>query len=524
MDNISVENTVKKRRSTFQKLLFSRAIVILLIMLAQIAFLTVSFLKLGTYTPFIMSALTVLSVVAVIYILNKGDDPAFQIVWIILIVVVPVLGILFYTFVQLNMGMRHFKKGLNIVMDETAKMVEKNEGVLDELKGESQNAVRMANYLYKFGGYATYKNTDVIYFPQGEDKYDRMIRELESAKSFIFMEYYIIEEGFMWNSILEILELKVKQGVEVRVMYDGIGTLLTLPVNYYKKLTAKGIKSKEFNPIHPIMSTQQNNRDHRKILVIDGRVAFTGGINLADEYINKKEVYGHWKDAAIMLRGEAVKNFTLMFLQLWNVNEKLIKNRAAYSEYVNTSTPIEANGYVTAYGDNPLDGESVGETIYLNIIYGAKEYVHIMTPYLIITSEMLTALKTAAKSGVDVKLLLPHIPDKWYAFVIAKSYYPELINAGVKIYEYTPGFIHSKVFVCDNRKAIVGTINLDYRSLYLHFECAAFLYKTDCIKDIEKDFANTIAISKRIRMEEYKANTLFDRIAGKVLRLLSPLM
>ena len=380
----------------------------------------------------------------------------------------------------------------------------------------------LAKYMINTGGYPIYKNTNIEYFSLGEEKFKEMKRQIKKAQKFIFMEYFIVEESYMWNSILELLEEKVKEGVEVRFMYDGMCSLSLLPYDYPKTLEKLGIKCKIFSPLRPVLSTAQNNRDHRKILVIDGTVAFNGGINLGDEYINSIEKYGHWKDTAIMLTGDAVKSFTLMFLQMWNINEK---NHDDFEKYISIEKEEQNTiGYVMPYGDSPLDNENVGENVYLDILATAKKYVHIMTPYLIIDNEMMTALTYAAKRDVDVKLILPGIPDKKSAFMLARTYYPELIQAGVKLYEYTPGFVHAKVFSSDDEKAVVGTINLDFRSLYLHFECATFFYKSNTIKSVENDFQNTLLKCKLVTMEDYKKLNIFYKIGGGILKLIAPLM
>ena len=308
----------------------------------------------------------------------------------------------------------------------------------------------------------------------------------------------------MWEKILEILERKVQAGVEVRVMYDGTCAMFDLPYRYPEELKAKGMQCKMFAPIRPILSTHYNNRDHRKILVIDGKVGFTGGVNIGDEYINRVEKHGHWKDTAVMLKGDAVQGLTMMFLQMWNVTEK----EPEYGKYLQKAEKgSQAKGFVLPYGDSPFDDEPVGETVYMDILNRAKKYVHIMTPYLIIDQSMITALTFAAKRGVDVKLILPHIPDKKFAFALAKSHYKELLKAGVRIYEYTPGFVHAKIFTSDDEKAVVGTINLDYRSLYLHFECAAFLYQVEEIAEIEKDFQRTLEKCQEVTLENRKKGT-----------------
>ena len=305
-------------------------------------------------------------------------------------------------------------------------------------------------------------------------------------------------------------------------MYDGMCSLILLPYGYPKELEKKGIRCKMFSPIKPTLSTYQNNRDHRKIVVIDGRTAFTGGVNLADEYINAKVRFGHWKDTAVMIKGDAVTSFTMMFLQMWNVTEK---EQDDYPVYLREPLPVEGGeGYVLPFGDSPMDNEQVGEQLYLDILNQAEDYVHIMTPYLILDDEMENALCFAAKRGVDVTLIMPHVPDKLYAYLLARTYYPELIEAGVKVYEYTPGFVHAKEFISDDSKAVVGTINLDFRSLYLHFECAAYIYRNPVVLEIERDFQATITKCKPVTLEECRRYPFFKRAAGRALRLFAPLM
>ena len=434
----------------------------------------------------------------------------------------PVFGALFYLFVKFQVESKLINYKLLKIIGETQQYLSQDKKVIDELEKMDMQVANLAKYMINTGGYPIYKNTNIEYFSLGEEKFKEMKRQIKKAQKFIFMEYFIVEESYMWNSILELLEEKVKEGVEVRFMYDGMCSLSLLPYDYPKTLEKLGIKCKIFSPLRPVLSTAQNNRDHRKILVIDGTVAFNGGINLGDEYINSIEKYGHWKDTAIMLTGDAVKSFTLMFLQMWNINEK---NHDDFEKYISIEKEEQNTiGYVMPYGDSPLDNENVGENVYLDILATAKKYVHIMTPYLIIDNEMMTALTYAAKRDVDVKLILPGIPDKKSAFMLARTYYPELIQAGVKLYEYTPGFVHAKVFSSDDEKAVVGTINLDFRSLYLHFECATFFYKSNTIKSVENDFQNTLLKCKLVTMEDYKKLNIFYKIGGGILKLIAPLM
>ena len=393
------------------------------------------------------------------------------------------------------------------------------------LRTELPEVHNLAEYTLRSGDYPVYENTAVTYYPMGQDKIGALIEALQSAEHFIFLEYFIIEEGDVWGRILKILEEKVRAGVEVRVLYDGTCTFYRLPYGYPKRMEALGIHCKMFAPLRPLVSTYYNNRDHRKIAVIDGRIGFTGGVNLADEYANLVRVYGVWKDTAVRLEGEAVRSLTLMFLQMWGMDERE-PDTDSYGRYLRVpQRPLpEASGYVLPYADSPLDDERVGECVYLDILNHAERYVRIFTPYLILDETMIMALTFAAKRGVDVELILPHVPDKKFAFALAKGHYRELLDAGVKIYEYTPGFVHAKVFVSDDRKAVVGTINLDYRSLYLHFEDAVYLYDCPCIKDIGADYAATRAQSQVVTHGDLARIPLHTRIAAALLKLVAPLM
>ena len=513
---------MKSGRKKAFNVIYGRVLMIIALLVIQITILGFAFMWLSEDIPYIYGGFTVLTAILVIYILNKNENPSFKLAWIVLFVVSPVFGALFYLFVKFQVESKLINYKLLKIIDETQQYLSQDKKVIAELEEVDMQVANLAKYMVNIGGYPIYKNTDIEYFSLGEEKFKEMKKQIKKAQKFIFMEYFIVEESYMWNSILEILEEKVKEGVEVRFMYDGMCSLSLLPYNYPDFIKEKGIKCKMFSPIKPVLSTAQNNRDHRKILVIDGKVAFNGGINLGDEYINRIEKYGHWKDTAIMLTGDAVKSFTLMFLQMWNINEK---NHDDFEKYISIEKEEQNSiGYVMPYGDSPLDNENVGENVYLDILATAKRYVHIMTPYLIIDNEMMIALTYAAKRGIDIKLILPSIPDKKSAFMLARTYYPELIRAGVKIYEYTPGFVHAKVFSSDDEKAVVGTINLDFRSLYLHFECATFFYKTNTVKYVENDFQNTLAACKLITIEDYNKLNIFYKIGGGLLKLIAPLM
>lgn len=506
------------------KLIFGRTLIIGLMILVQIYLLFVVAAKMGEYSQIGFSLLQVLSIFVVIYIINSNENPAFKMAWIIPVCAFPVFGTLLFLFVQLNPGNYKLKLRLQRRIDETMQYSHTSPNVVEAIKQDCGDIGDMSHYIEQINFFPTYGNTHVTYFGLGEDKYVDLLQELEKAERFIFIEYFIIERGYMWNHILEVLKRKAAEGVEVRVMYDGTCTLLKLPYNYERKLAQMGIEAKAFSPIKPLLSTHQNNRDHRKILIIDGKVAYTGGINFADEYINEIELYGHWKDVAVRLNGDAVRSFTLMFLQMWNVSENGEEN---YGKYLIETANEEINknlGFVIPYNDDPTNRQDVAERVYLDILNKARKYVHIMTPYLILDNEMVVALSFAAQRGVDVKLILPHVPDKKIVFYIARTYYKQLMEAGVKIYEYTPGFLHAKLFVSDNEKAVVGSINLDFRSLYEHFECAAYIYKNPIISEIEQDYQETLAKCEQITVENYKKISMFTRVLGHVFRLFGPLV
>lgn len=504
------------------RMLFGRTGIVVLLLIVQLMMLFSIFQFLGQLIPYVFSTIAVFTILMVIHVINKEFNATVKMTWIILIMLLPAFGGILYIFIQRDFGHRFIKRRLKVILEESEKELKKQDALMAKLEVENKGLYNLATYTGQAGGFPVYENSSVDYFPLGEHAFVEMLLQLEQAEEFIFLEYFIIDEGYMWGRILRILADKVKEGVEVRVMYDGTCEFTLLPHNYPDKLRQLGIDCKVFAPIRPFISTHYNYRDHRKILVIDGRVAFTGGINLADEYINRKKVYGHWKDTAVMIEGEGVDSFTLMFLQMWNMDE----NHRTYMTDRYQSKPLKekADGYILPFGDSPLDGDKVGQMVYMDVLNRAKDYVYIMTPYLILDGEMETALQFAAKRGVDVKIILPHIPDKKLVFAQTRSHYRELIKAGIKIYEYTPGFMHAKVFLSDDLKAVVGTINLDYRSLYHHFECAVYMEEVPAIIDIEEDFQDTLEQCQVVTMEDIKRYNIIMKILGKVLKLIAPLM
>ena len=523
MDNI--ENTgialLKKGQKGLFHALFSRLGLILILLILQIGVLFGMFAKFEQFLPHFFGGTVLFSLIMVLFLLNSRHDPTAKITWLVIIMLLPVFGALLFLYTQSDVGHRALKKRMNQLIRQTKETIPQSEEVMDKLSEENGAVSSLARYIHRSGCYPVYDQTKITYFPMGENKFEEMLRQLEQAKHFIFMEYFIVDEGIMWGRILEILAKKASEGVDVRVMYDGTCEFSTLSRDYPKRLKKLGIKCKVFAPVTPFVSTHYNYRDHRKILVIDGHTAFTGGVNLADEYINHIVKYGHWKDVAIMLKGEAVKSFTLMFLQMWNVDEKEMD----YSQFLKYPvSPVQTKGYVIPYGDCPLDDDKVGERVYMDILNRAQSYVHIMSPYLILDSEMETAIKFAAERGVDVKIMLPGIPDKSAPYALARTHYASLLQSGVEIYEYTPGFVHAKVFVCDDKEAVVGTINLDYRSLYHHFECAAYMYDVDCIHEIEEDFWATLKKCSRVTQETMKNDKVSRKIMGIVMKAVAPLM
>lgn len=509
-----------RQRHPLRRLIYGRSVIVILGLMLQFVLLFWFMVTLAERVPALLGGTAVLTAVMLCYVLNTRSNPSIKLSWCFIIAVLPVFGVVLYLYIQLDIGHRLEQKQLQKTLADSEKYIRDDPALLDQLRQEDGDFYNLAAYLRR-SGFSVHANTDVTYFPVGEDKFAQMCIELEKAQKFIFLEYFFIGISGMWDQILEILRRKVQEGVEVRVMYDGTSTIAYLPHDYPQQLEKMGIRCKVFSPIRPLASTHYNNRDHRKILVVDGRTAFTGGVNLLDRYINRKPVFGHWKDTAVMVQGEAARSFTLMFLQMWNALER----EPVYDQYLapQSSAPF-AQGCVIPYADSPLDRENVGEMVYLDMLNHARRYIYIMTPYLILDQEMLTAILFAAKRGVDVRIVLPGIPDKKYAYELAKNHYPELLEAGVRLYQYTPGFVHAKTFLSDDRQAVVGTINLDYRSLYLHFECAAYLYRVPALRDIKADFEDTMAKSRLVTQEDVKKRTLRSRLAGAVLKIAAPLM
>ncbi len=508
----------KKGRLTLSKIfiriLFSRVALFILLILLQVYVIFSIFAWLSEYMIYIYGAFLLLSVLIIVHILNSRENPEFKLAWTIPVAIIPVFGALLYLFFKIQpvtlLVRRRSRKQETVTLPTAATPPD-----------------GLFRYLEKLG-YPTYRDTHITYFPLGEIMFEEMVKQMNEAKQFIFLEYFIIAEGRMWDVIREILERKAAEGVEVRILYDGMGSLGRLPMRMEKTMSEKGIHCQIFAPVYPALSTLQNNRDHRKILVVDGKVGFTGGINIADEYINENVRCGHWKDTGVMLRGNAVNMLTVLFLRNWSLYNKRQRGGTIlpgpYLRSQSGTPNSTSDGFVATYGDSPFDQEDVGKRVYLDILNTAQEYAHIMTPYLILDSEILEGLRFAVKRGVDVVLMLPYINDSWISSTVALTYYRELLEAGVNIYEYLPGMVHSKLVVSDNRKAVVGTMNLDYRSMFLHFECGCYFSESAAVSEIEQDFQTCLRKCRCIETANLEEYTLLRRCVGRICRLFAPLL
>ena len=513
---------LKKGKKGLSQAIFSRTGLITVLLLMNTALTCLLFWRFYEYLPHFYGTSALLSAAMVLTVINGRHDPSARVTWLIIVMCSPVFGSLLYFYVRSDMGHRSLRNRIRDMIHATRELIPQDPEVTEGFERIAPGAAGLARYLRRVDHFTISANTDATYFPSGETMFAQLLTELEQARDFIFLEYFIVEEGNMWGQILEILARKAAQGVDVRVMYDGFCEFVLLPRDYPQMLSRLGITCQVFSPVTPFVSTHYNYRDHRKIAVIDGHTAFTGGVNLADEYINEKPRFGHWKDTGLMVKGDAARSFTLMFLQMWSIQDPYVN----FDRFLSRPMPPvrEDGGFVIPYWDCPLDQRKVAQQVYMDILNRAKHYVHIMTPYLILDSEMENALKYAAERGVDVRLILPGIPDKKMPYALAKSHYPSLLDSGVHIYEYTPGFVHAKSFVCDDREAVVGTINLDYRSLYHHFECAAYLYGGDCIADIEADFQATERKCRRVTRESIRSERLSVKLMGCLLKIIAPLL
>ncbi|MFA7371178.1 MAG: cardiolipin synthase [Sphaerochaetaceae bacterium] len=509
----------------FLKFITGRLFYFVLLVALQIGVIIWVALNFVSATSFYIPTIYFLVFVSVFILVSGEDHPIFIVSWLMLRFVAPIIGLPFYMIFgnkrsssklrrQMAKYQEHYEKEMRIILPEPAGQVR------NSLMAEFPNFARQSDYIRNLTGSQLWEGTAVEYFPLGEDAFVRILEEVEKAQKFILFESFIIAEGYMWETMLSLLKRKAAAGVTVRLLYDDLGSIKSTPSNYEHILRQMGLKVGVYNRIQPHLDARLNYRDHRKLLVIDGNVGFTGGINFADEYINRIIRYGHWKDTTVMLKGDAVWNLTLMFLQQWIFTTE---EDVDFTAFVPTKS-YPHDGFIQPFGDSPLDGENISENAYIQMINHAQRYVYITTPYLILDTQMVTALTIAAQSGVDVRIITPNFHDKWYVHPVTRSNYLPLLKAGIKIFEYTPGFMHAKMFVSDDEVAIVGTTNMDYRSFYLHFECGVIFFLSTVCLAVRNDIERTLEVSREVTLEEQESTPLVKRVARAILKLFSPLM
>lgn len=499
-----------------------RLVIVALAFLIQVGWIVSLFLWLSEYSAAINLLCTIAAALLVLRIYGKHQLSAFKMPWIILILAFPILGLCLYLLFGHKDVTKKMRKRFEEIDPKLLSEITQDKAVMEELEQRDFAVANQCRYIYDFGKYPVYHNTDVKFYAEASDAFETQLEALKQAQNFIFMEYHAIQEANAFSRLQAVLADRAANGVEVRILYDDVGSVGFIDPGFIKRMNAIGVQCRIFNPVMPILNFFMNNRDHRKITVIDGKVGFTGGYNLADEYFNITHPYGYWKDTGIKLVGEAVESLTVMFLEMWNAMKE---TDTSYGKYLTKYTEVsEECGFIQLYADSPLDNEPTGENVYLNLIKAAKHRLYVATPYLIISDEMERELCLAAKRGVDVRVITPGIPDKKLIYKITRSYYAGLVRGGVRIYEYTPGFIHEKQVLCDDKTAVVGTINFDYRSLYHHFENAAFLYDCNAVKDIAEDFESILQVSNEVTSQYKEGRKTVLRITQCILRLFAPLL
>lgn len=506
----------------------TRLILIALLVLIQTGWMIVLMSKLNTYSTAITLAMTCIAVIIALKVFGTHVNSAQRMPWLIVITAVPFFGICIYLLFGRSIVTKGMRRRFNgIEADILKNKLKQDEAIIKELEQKDLGIANQCRYISNTAKYPVYKNTDMEYYNTALESFEAQLEELSKAEKFIFMEYHAIEDAISFERLKKVLIDKAKNGVEVRIFYDDLGSIFFLNKEFIKRMRDEGIQCRVFNPLKVIVNMFMNNRDHRKITVIDGKVGFTGGYNLADEYFNITHPYGYWKDTGVKLTGDAVKSLTASFLTMWNAIDHT-DSQEAYDEYIDATdgayNAASQECYVQPYSDNPLGHDRIGEDVYLNILKNAKHYVYITTPYLIITDEMERELRLAVKRGVDVRIVTPGIPDKKMVYKITRSYYEPLCSAGVRIYEYTPGFCHAKQWVADDEVCVVGTINMDFRSLYLHFENAVFTYNRELAGKVKEDMQNNFEISNEVT-SDYTVDVIRPLKLGTcMLHMISPLL
>ena len=498
-----------------------RAAFVAISLMLQIGWILLMIMGLNQYSGVISLMTGIIGAVAVLRLYSRNTNSAFKIPWIMLMMALPVMGLSLYLMVEVAATPRAVRKKLRGIRKRFAPYLNQDPETLEALSSKAPEVANQFRYLSAHTNSPVYSDTRTRYFGRAEDALEAMKEDLEKAERFIFMEYFILADGESFSQLREILKRKAAQGVEVRLMYDDFGSIGYVNLKFAKQLNEDGIRCRVFNPAVPILKLFMNHRDHRKITVIDGKVAYTGGYNLEDAYFGITHPYGDWKDTGIRLEGGAVRNLTATFLELWGTADKEPEDAAGYLEI---TAGTEGDGFVQPFGDDPLEDERAAENVYINMVSQAREYVYFMTPYLIITDEMRHALVLAAKRGVDVRIITPGIPDKQTVYAVTRSYYGALASQGVRIYEYSPGFLHAKQCLCDGKLASIGTSNLDYRSLYLHFENDVLLYDCEAVKQMERDFRETLGQCREVTEKYRMSRSAPLRIWQCILRLFAPMM
>lgn len=526
-------NILRKRQRKREKMSVSPIAITALLLFFQFLFIWYIYTILSEYQGVFSVLWGIVSVILALFIVSRKENSAYKISWIFPMCIFPIFGIMLYFIVKVFPGTKELGDALRLKIEKSKPYINQDEDVISAFEKIDTNYAMVAKYLYRYENFPIYANSKLKYYPLGELGFESIQKDILKAQRYIFIEFFIISRGYMLDTFLAILEKKASEGVEVRFMYDGTN-MFNLPDNYNDFIHSKGIECKIFSPVKAIISSYQNNRDHRKIIVIDGKIGYTGGINIADEYINKKQRFGHWKDNVIRVEGEAVKSMTAMFLQMWNIDtnyeiddyELYLTQDEQGQENKDNKPKVQSNykNYIIPYGDFPTNSDKPAEAIYMYILFYAKEYVDIMTPYLIIDDELIIAMKFAVNRGVKVRLMLPGIADKKLPYLVAQGYFLDLLESGIEIYKYTKGFVHSKVFVSDDIISTVGTVNLDYRSLYLHFENGVFCYDSSLAKIIKSDFDKTLKHCEKMSIEKYKSIPILYRIAGRLMRIVAPIM
>ncbi len=515
----------KIKKTSTTRIVIGRIVSIIPVIFLQGFIIFVLAKWLAPFATFFYTILSVLSTLFTLYLIAKKDEGAYKMLWLLVIFLAPLPGAFMYLFYGNKRTGKQLEQRIKDINITIPIQLNDDTELMKALETENKSVAQTFGYVKHMTGFPVLKNETAQYYPVGELLFEQMLTALKEAKRYVFLEYFIIQEGVLWGSMVDIMEQKVKEGVDIRVLYDDIGSFGTFSTKNRVSLLKKGIKCEKFNPLI-IISGALNNRDHRKIMVVDGAVAFSGGINLADEYINEEHPFGHWKDIGFRITGDAVKSYAYMFAEFWNASSfnKISKELIGISlgrNYLERKVPFD--GYVLPYYDSPNREDAASNNLYIDLLGQSTEYAWFYTPYLLLGDGLLDAFVRAAKKGIDVRIIMPGIPDKKVVYRMSRSYYRVLLEAGVKIYEYTPGFVHAKASLVDDRIGSIGTVNLDYRSLYLHYECNALFYKASLLEDLKNDFEESMHVSRERTLQDEK-NGLVHNLINNVLRIFAPLV